>query len=112
AAPTGAPLAVRLAPQGGSGVDGLAVLASQGDTTSINVTLRGAAGGELLVIQHGTCAALDPAPAFLLADADATGRSQTTLQTTLAALQAAPAAIAVHKSATDYATVVACGEIH
>ncbi len=111
AAPTGAPLAVRLAAEGGSGVDGLAVLTPQGDATLVDVTLRGATGGELLVIQHGTCAALDPSPAFLLADPDATGRSQTTLRTTLADLQRAPAAIAVHKSAADYGTVVACGEI-
>jgi hypothetical protein len=112
AAPSGAPVAVRLAAQGASGVDGLAVLTPQGDATSVNVTLRGATGDELLVIQHGTCAALDPAPAFLLADADATGRSQTTLKTTLADLQKTPSAIAVHKSAADYGTVVACGEIH
>jgi hypothetical protein len=111
AAPSGAPLAARLAAQGNSGVDGLAVLTPQGETTSVNVTLRGATGGEVLVIQHGTCAALDPAPAFLLADADATGRSQTTLRTTLADLQHTPSAIAVHKSAADYGTVVACGEI-
>ena len=49
--------------------------------------------------------------AFLLDDLDASGRSETTIEVPLTDLVNSPHALAIHRSAEEYADVVACGEI-
>jgi plastocyanin len=86
----------------------------------------GAAAQEPVATAHpshvhaGTCAALDPNPAYPLADvapvspdaaADAVETGTTTIEPTLDDLLATPYAINVHASAGDIATYIACGDI-
>ncbi len=71
-------------------------------------------------VHAGTCAELDPNPAYPLADvapvspdaaADAVETGTTTIEATLGDLLASPYAINVHASAEDITTYIACGDI-
>jgi len=67
-------------------------------------------------VHAGTCAELDPNPAYPLADVaqvagGAVAVSQTTIEASLDDLLASPYAINAHASAEDIATYVACGDI-
>ena len=104
-------LAFRLAEQDDSGIDGLATLSGDADETAITITTRDATGDEVLVIHEGSCDQLSIVPAFLLEDLDDTGRSETTIPAPLADLTQTAHAIALHRSAPEYETVVACGAI-
>jgi hypothetical protein len=111
AAVGGRQVALKLAEMNGSGVDGLAVLSEEAGATLVTVTVRNAAGGEVVVVHDGTCQETSALPAFLLEDLDATGRSETSLETPLADLTDGKHSIAVHRSAENYAEVLACGDI-
>ena len=87
------------------------MLVAEGDETSVTVTARGAAGGEVVVIEAGTCAAGTASPEHLLEDLDPTGRSETTVPASLGDLSGGAYSIAIHRSAEAYGDVVACGDI-
>jgi hypothetical protein len=107
----GGELALRLSERADSGVDALAVLRQEGDSTTIAVAARGAAGGEVAVIHDGTCAELSPLPSYFLDDLDAAGRSETEIDAPLADLADGAHAIALHRSTEDYEDILACGDI-
>jgi hypothetical protein len=58
----------------------------------------------------GSCAELEPRPAYRLA-AVADGKSTSTVAATLSDLRAGSFAVDVHESAADLQTHVACGEL-
>lgn len=103
--------AVVIAEAGDSGVDGLATITSVEGEAYVNLALRGGSGGELAVIHEGSCADLGAAPAYLLQDPDEGGRSKTGLGVPTSVLAAEALAIAIHPSAADFGTVLACGDI-
>jgi hypothetical protein len=111
AAQGGGELALRLSERADSGIDALAVLRQEGDSTTIAVAARGAAGGEVAVVHDGTCAELSPLPSYFLDDLDAAGRSETDIDAPLADLADGAHAIALHRSAEDYEDILACGDI-
>ncbi len=107
----GEEIALRLFEQDDSGIDALAVLSGDGGQTTVAVAARGATGGEVVVVHEGTCDNASVLPAFLLEDLDASGRSETTVEASLADLTGAPHSIAIHRGTADYGDVVACGDI-
>jgi hypothetical protein len=116
AAMTAGPVTITLNAQNNSGETGTATLAQTGGGLVVTLTLTPSpAGPQPAHIHKGTCAKLDPAPAYPLtsvAPSSASGTSTTTLTTvTLAQLAAGQYAINVHKSASDIKTYVACGDI-
>lgn len=104
---------VALSEQNGSGESGTATL-SVNDDGSLHVVLAltgGAADVEQPAHIHaGTCAELDPQPAFPLANV-LNGSSETDVQVTVDELAAGSYAINVHKSEAEAETYVACGDI-
>jgi hypothetical protein len=104
-------IALRLFERGDSGIDALVVLSGDAGQTTVAVAARGATGGEVIVVHEGTCDDASELPAFLLEDLDASGRSETTIDASLAELTTAPHSIAIHRGAEDYGDVVACGDI-
>jgi hypothetical protein len=107
----GEEIALRLLERDDSGIDALAVLSGDADQTTVAVAARGATGGEVVVVHEGTCDDASVLPAFLLNDLDASGRSETTIEASLADLTGAAHSIAIHRGAEDYGDVVACGDI-
>jgi hypothetical protein len=108
------PVGLTLNEQNGSGVGGLATLAEtdDGGETVVKVLIVGALPGAVALIHAGTCADLDPAPAFLLRPIDAYGASETTIDATLRDLRVmGEYAIVIHASVDDLSSPVACGEI-
>lgn len=83
------------------GVDGLIVHLRMSETTLVQPAH----------IHKGTCAKLDPKPAYALPPVSA-GTSQTTIANlTTANLLSGPYAINVHKSATEAGVYVACANV-
>ena len=107
----GEEIALRLFERDDSGIDALAVLSGDAGQTTVTVAARGATGNEVVVVHEGTCDNASVLPAFLLEDLDASGRSETTIEASLADLTGAPHSIAIHRGAEDYGDVVACGDI-
>jgi hypothetical protein len=107
----GEEIALRLLERDDSGIDALAVLSGDAGQTTVAVAARGTAGGEVVVVHEGTCDSASVLPAFLLEDLDASGRSETTIEASLADLTGATHSIAIHRGAEDYGDVVACGDI-
>ena len=107
----GEEIALRLFERDDSGIDALAVLSGDAGQTTVAVAARGATGGEVVVVHEGTCDNASVLPAFLLKDLDASGRSETTIEASLADLTGAAHSIAIHSGAEDYGDVVACGDI-
>jgi Cu/Zn superoxide dismutase len=107
-----APLRVQLTPQNSSGESGIATLTEEGSKTKVVVDITGAPAGvaQPLHIHKGTCASLDPQPAYGLATLT-NGKSETTVDAPLTFLRTAPFAINGHKSAEDAKTYVFCGNI-
>jgi hypothetical protein len=95
---------VKLGPQSGSGESGTATLTKAG--LSID---GGKADAQPAHIHKGTCANLDPKPAFPLSPVTG-GKSETTVNASLDDLKKGYA-INGHKSAQDLKTYVFCGEI-
>ena len=107
----GEELALRLHERDDSGIDALTVLSGDGGQTTVAVVARGGTGGEVVVVHEGTCDDASMLPAFLLEDLDASGRSETMIEASLADLTEAPHSIAIHRGTEDYGDVVACGDI-
>ena len=106
---------VNLGEQNGSGESGTARLTSQGDQTKVALDLRNpsammASETQPAHIHKGSCAELDPTPAYALADVQ-DGKSTSTVAVKLDDLRNGAFAINVHKSATELETYVACGDV-
>jgi hypothetical protein len=105
------PVTVKLEPQGGSGESGTATLTKVGDKqTKVSISVSGGpAAAQPTHIHKGTCANLDPKPAFPLSPVTG-GKSETTVNASLDDLEKGYA-INGHKSAQDLKTYVFCGDI-
>jgi len=106
------PVIVQLTPQNASGESGTATLTEDGTKTKVVVGINGAPAGvaQPLHVHKGTCANLTPQPAFGLTTLT-DGKSETTIDISLANLQAGGYAINGHKSAQEASTYVFCGAI-
>lgn len=103
---------VTLNEQNGSGQSGTATLTMQGGTLMVTVNISGgSATAQPAHIHKGTCANLDPKPAYPLTSV-VNGTSQTSLSnTTLSELVNGQFAINIHKSGAEASVYVACGDI-
>jgi hypothetical protein len=106
---------VNLAEQNGSGESGTATLTAEGDRTKVVLDVRNpsatmASEAQPAHIHKGSCAKLDPTPAYGLTDVK-DGTSTSTVDVKLDDLANGAFAINVHKSATEIETYVACGNI-
>ena len=111
--PAAQPLQFHLGEQSGSGEAGTATVLQGVNGVIVKLRLNGAPDGvdQPVHIHKGTCAKLDPKPAYGLAMVK-DGQSQTTVANiTLADLQKGDYAINVHKSAKEAAVYVSCGNI-
>jgi Cu/Zn superoxide dismutase len=102
----------KFAAQNGSGETGTVTLKPDGDdSTTVTIALTGApAAAQPAHIHPGTCAKLDPAPKFPLANV-VDGKSTTTVKESLANLTAGGFAVNVHKSTDDLKDYVACADL-
>jgi hypothetical protein len=105
-------LTIPLGALNGSGESGTAALKDTPAGLWVALTLKGfPAGAQPAHIHKGTCAKLDPKPEYPLSSV-VSGKSTTTIKgLTIAKLLASPSAINVHKSTTEIATYVSCGNI-
>ena len=113
AGPAGAAdVKVDLKAQSNSGETGTATLSDAGaGKTKVVVELMGApATAQPMHIHKGTCAKLDPKPAWPLTNVTG-GKSETTLNVAMSEIQKGEHAINVHKSAQEASVYVACGDI-
>jgi hypothetical protein len=104
---------VKLEPQNSSGESGTATLTKAGDNkTKVVLEVQGAPAGvsQPVHIHKGTCANLDPKPAYPLSPV-VNGKSETTVNASLDSLEKGGYAINGHKSAQDVKTYVFCGPI-
>ena len=104
---------VKLEPQNSSGESGTATLTKAGDNkTKVVLEVQGAPAGvsQPVHIHKGTCANLDPKPAYPLSPV-VNGKSETTVNVSLDSLEKGGYAINGHKSAQDVKTYVFCGPI-
>lgn len=107
------PVSVTLNAQNDSGQTGTATLTDLGNgkiKVEVNVSNAPAGVPQPLHIHKGTCANLDPRPAFPLTNA-VDGVSVTEIDATLAELQNGDYAINGHKSAAEASVYVFCGDI-
>ena len=103
----------KLEPQNNSGESGTATLTKAGDNkTKVVLDVKGAPAGasQPVHIHKGTCANLDPKPAYPLSPV-VNGKSETTVNASLDSLEKGGYAINGHKSAQDVKTYVFCGPI-
>ena len=103
---------IAIGEQNHSGQTGSASLKQVGNDMQVTVTLKKAPkGAEPAHIHKGTCASLNPAPAYPLKDV-VNGKSVTTVHNlTWPMIMKGHYAINVHKSASDLKTYVACGDL-
>jgi hypothetical protein len=101
---------VKLEPQNNSNESGTATLTPAGDSTKVVLEVTGAEGTQPTHIHKGTCAQLDPKPAFPLSPV-VNGKSETTVKASAKDLTSGGYAINGHKSAQDLKTYVFCGDI-
>ena len=103
---------VKLEPQNNSGQSGTATLSDAGGgKTKVTVNVTGQpAGSQPMHIHKGTCASLDPKPAFPL-PALTGGKAEATVNVALDQLQKEKYAINGHKSAQEVSVYVFCGEV-
>lgn len=108
----GSPVTVTMKAQNNSGESGTTTLTSQDGKTRVVINLTGAPAGvaQPAHIHKGTCANLDPKPAFPLTNV-MDGKSTTTVDVSLDALMKEQFAVNVHKSGAEAAVYVSCGEI-
>ena len=97
--------------QNGSNENGTATLTQQADGVQVVIALENATGSQPSHIHPGTCAKLDPAPKYPLSNT-VDGKGTTVVKgVTIADLLKGGFAINVHKSTSDLATYVSCGDI-
>jgi hypothetical protein len=103
----------RLSPQSYSGESGTAKLTKHGDTqTKVALSVTGAPAGvsQPVHIHKGSCAKLDPKPAFPLSPL-VNGKSETIVNASIDDLTSGGYAINGHKSAQEVSTYVFCGDL-
>ncbi len=108
-----APMAttVKISAQNDSGESGTATLTPSATGLTVKLDLTGGSGDQPAHIHKGTCAKLDPKPAYPLTTIS-DGKSTTTIpDLKLSTLAGGSYAINVHKSTTDLKDYVACGDI-
>jgi LPXTG-motif cell wall-anchored protein len=105
-------LTVTLSPQNGSGISGTATFTDMGNgKTHVVIQTSGAGPGpEPAHIHPGSCAQLDPTPAFTLSSV-VNGMSATDVDSTLQQLIDGHYAIHMHKSQDELTVYVACGDV-
>src|SRR5688572_27429136 len=103
---------VQLAEQNGSGQNGTATLTETADgKLMVMIELsNGSSVAQPAHIHKGTCANLDPRPAYPLTSVT-NGASDTTVDVSMATLLNGQYAVNVHKSAAEASVYVACGDI-
>ena len=108
------PVTYNLQAQNGSGETGTVTLTptDDGKGTVVTLTTKGqGADPQPVHVHKGPCAKLDPKPAYPLKTLQ-DGKSTTTLaEVPLSTLTNGDYAINVHKSTSDVATYVACGDL-
>jgi len=106
------PVTVKLEPQNNSGESGTATLTEEGGKTKVAVSVTGQPAGvaQPMHIHKGTCDKLDPKPTYGLPSL-INGKSEATVDVSLADLQKGGYAINGHKSAQEVSTYVYCGAI-
>ena len=107
-----AALTLDLQEQNDSGITGTATLSPTSDgEVEVEIELDGSEGGPHPAhIHEGTCADLNPAPAFPLTDV-VDGRSETTVDVDISELTASEYAVNVHESAENADVYVACADV-
>lgn len=115
ASPVGAPseVTIQIGTLSNSGESGTATLTAAGAQTKVvlNITGQPAGADQPAHIHEGNCTTtLNPAPKYPLTDVK-DGKSETTVNASLADLISGEYAINVHKSASELTTYVACGDI-
>ncbi len=105
-------LTLALMEQNGSGITGEVELSLTSEAQlEVEIELDGSEGGPHPAhIHQGSCADLDPNPAFPLEDV-VDGESDTTLDISLADLVADEYAVNVHESAENLDVYVACADV-
>jgi hypothetical protein len=101
---------VELKAQNNSNETGTATLTPEGNSTKVVLDVKGAEGTQPTHIHKGTCAKLDPKPAFPLSPV-VNGKSETTVKASMKDLTSGEYAINGHKSAQDLKTYVFCGDL-
>jgi hypothetical protein len=103
---------VELSEQNGSGQSGTAMLEAAGEgQTTVTLELSNPPDVPQPVhIHEGTCAELDPQPAFPLENLE-DGTSETTVDISVEELRSGDYAVNAHASEEDVETYVACGDI-
>jgi hypothetical protein len=104
---------VKITPQDNSGEGGTATLSDSPNGLVVKMTLSGAPEGvaQPAHIHKGTCANLDPKPAYPLKSVSNGSSDSTVPNVTIAQLEKGQYAINVHKSTSQITTYVACGNI-
>lgn len=113
AAAQGQSLTLTLATQNNSGITGTAMLTDLGGGKT-RVEIKASGVGSVPRPSHiheGTCAQLNPTPAFSLANVTDAG-STTEIDTSLQQLTATPHAVHMHKSPDELTVYVACADIN
>jgi len=106
-------VSINLGPQNSSGESGTATLSDVGgNKTKVVIAVTGQPAGvpQPVHVHKGTCAQLDPAPAYGLTTLT-DGKSETVIDLPLSTLQKERFAINGHKSAQEATTYVFCGDI-
>ena len=112
AAAAQSPITIQISPQNNSGISGTATLTPMGNQTRVVLNLQGTpqGGNHPAHIHAGTCANLDPRPAFPLTNVQ-NGMSETTVNVSIDQIRAAQHAINVHKSPQEASVYVGCGNL-
>jgi Cu/Zn superoxide dismutase len=107
-----APLSLTLTTQNNSGITGTVTLTDLGGgKTRVATQVSGAgAGPEPSHIHPGSCAQLNPTPAYTLSNV-VNGSSTTDIDASLETLTASPFAVHLHKSQDELTVYVACADI-
>jgi hypothetical protein len=103
----------KLEAQNSSGETGTATLTKAGENqTKVVLEVQGgpSSGSQPVHIHKGTCAKLDPKPAFPLSPV-VNGKSETTVNASLDSLEKGGYAINGHKSSQEVSKYVFCGDI-
>lgn len=102
---------VQLQEENFSGEDGNVTLTAEGSKTKVDIEMASyAANAQPAHIHKGTCAKLDPTPAYPLKNV-VNGLSVTTVDVPLSTLLSGKYAINLHRSAKKLKVYVACGDI-